>query len=94
MQLVIFGELTSFSLDNNLILSDVNHFNDVYTFISDDGLRMSWIDHMLSTASLDKVIDKVAILSDQKPVSFTLRCTASTNLSVAHNMTGLLQKMK
>ena len=85
-----FNEFISFSDDNNMITSDINHLSDVYTYISDDGLRMSWVDHVLTTSSLDKLIGSISILndviiSDHKPVSFSLDCkicmytTADTN---------------
>ena len=41
-----FGDFKNFVDDNNLVVSDINHLRDVYTYISDDYLRMSWVDHV------------------------------------------------
>jgi len=76
------GEFSSFTEDNNLFMSDINRLKDVCMYISDDGLKMSWVDHVLSTASLDKLTDKITILNDvilshHKPVSFSLRSNDS-----------------
>jgi len=83
-----FGEFKSFSDDNNLSMSDMNHFGDVYTYISDDGLKMSWVDHVLTSNSIDNIISSFSILndvivSDHKPVSFHINCNISTNRAAA-----------
>ena len=35
-----------------MTVSDLNHLNDDYTYISDDGLKLSWVDRVLTTTSL------------------------------------------
>jgi len=84
-----FGEFTQFSIDHGLVTSDLNRLNNVYTYISDDGSKMSWVDHILSSRVIDRLIDDVAvanevIVSDHKPLSFTLSMTFDAGASCAH----------
>jgi len=58
-----FGEFEGFSNGNSLIMSDIKYLNSAYTYISDDGLKTCWIDHVLTTASVDKVIGNFSILN-------------------------------
>jgi exonuclease III len=74
-----FNEYVSFAVDNNLVMSDLNRLNNVFTYISDDGSKMSWVDHILCSTSVDNLLENVVILndvigSDHKPVSFNLAC--------------------
>jgi len=76
-----FGDFKNFVDDNNLVVSDINRLRDVYTYISDDYLRMSWVDHVLTSISLDEIIGDIHVLdniivSDHKPISFSLNCEA------------------
>jgi len=41
--------------DSNLELSDLKRLRDVFTYCSDDGLRSSWIDHILCSPLLEIV---------------------------------------
>jgi len=59
-----FHEFVSFSDDKNMIMSDINLLSGVYTYISDDSLRVSWVDHVLATSSVDELIDNMCILND------------------------------
>jgi len=88
-----FNEFVSFSDDNNMIMSDINLFSGVYTHISDDSIRMSWVDHVLATSSLDELIGNMSILndviiSDHKPVSFSLDCKTCINTTADTNTHG------
>jgi len=65
-----------------LIVSDQCRLDDVFTYISDNGSKSSWIDHILSSSSIDLLIEGVNILydviaSDQRPLVFQLRCETS-----------------
>ena len=58
--------------------------NNVYTYVSDNGCSCSWIDPILSTASLDRLITRMRILddfivSDHKPVSCYVECNVLVN---------------
>ena len=37
-------------------MCDIKRLSNVFTYISDDGLRSYWIDHILSSFSTDKAI--------------------------------------
>lgn len=78
-----FPEFVKFSVDNNLLTSDLNRLHDVATYISDDGCKQSWVDHILSSNGVDKLINTVNILydvivSDHRPISFTVQCDFGT----------------
>ena len=77
-----FSEFCSFANENNLVTSDLSRLRDVATYISDDRTKMSWIDHILSSVVIDKLIAYLTIfnyviVSDHKPVSFTI-CSVNT----------------
>jgi len=57
-----FPEFVKFSVDNNLLTSDLNRLHDGVTYISDVGCKQSWVDHILSSNSVDKLINTVNIL--------------------------------
>jgi len=44
-----FNEYTQFSQDNKMFTSDLNQLNGVHIYISNDGTKMSWVDHILSS---------------------------------------------
>ena len=74
-----YVELCRFTSDNELIVSDMVRMNNVCTYMSDDGSKCSWIDRVLATASVDKLITAMSVLdeiivSDHKPVSFSVKC--------------------
>jgi hypothetical protein len=74
-----FKEYVAFAADNNLIKSDIERLNNVFSYISDDGTKMSWLDHILCSVSIDKLLCDIVILneyivSDHKPVSFSVKC--------------------
>jgi len=48
--------LNCFANDNNLVMCDIKRLSNVFTYISDNGLRSYWIDHILSSFSTDKAI--------------------------------------
>jgi len=79
-----FNDFIDFADDNNFIVSDLRRLTDVVTYISDDGKKMSWIDHVLCTASVDSIISHMSILddvicSDHKPLYFSLECSVAAN---------------
>jgi len=60
-------------------MSDLNRLHNAFTYISDDGSKVSSVDNVLRSTSVDKVLKDVIILndvigSDHKPVSFNLGC--------------------
>jgi len=74
-----YPELISFATNNNLVLSDLNRLNNVVTFISDDGSKSSWIDHILCSHASDRMLGNICVIndvviSDHKPLSFDVQC--------------------
>ena len=74
-----FPLLDKFAADNGLIMSDLNWLYNAITYESDDGLRSSWIDHVLCTKSINDLIADILVLedvivSDHRPLVFLLRC--------------------
>ena len=77
-----FPEFTGVAADNNLVLSDLNQLNNVITYESDDATKTSWIDHILCSYIADTMIGNInvfneVVISDHKPVSFSVSCTPS-----------------
>ena len=71
-----FPEFTGFADDNSLVLSDYIRLNNVITYVSDDGTKTSWIDHILCRCTADTMrgnIDVIynVVISDHKPMSFS-----------------------
>ena len=65
---------SQFCHDNQLICSDYARLTDAVTYCSDDGLRQSWIDHVVCSAPVDRLIYSLTVAdnivsSDHKPVS-------------------------
>jgi len=61
-------------------MSDVNWLNSVYTYVSDDGSKQSWIDHIVCSSAVDNLVSGVTVLddvylSDHKPLSCTVECS-------------------
>ena len=78
-----FNEFSEFAADNNLCMSDISRLQNVFTYYSDDGTKMSWVDHILSTSIIDGLVNNINILnnvivSDHKPLSFSLNCLDCT----------------
>ena len=81
-----FGEFACFATDHGLMLTDLDRLHNVFTYISDDGTKMSWVDYVLSTGAVDKLVDSVSVLddvivSDHKPLSLSIRCRPTCTLS-------------
>ena len=79
-----YPELDSFMIEHRLMLSDKKRMKNVCTYISDDGSKHSWIDHVICTASVDSVISRMSVLddvyvSDHKPVSCSIDCSVMVN---------------
>jgi len=79
-----YHELCNFMTDNGLLMCDKTRLNNVYTYINNNGCNCSWIDHILSIASLDRLITRMRVLddvivSDHKTVSCCLQCNVLVN---------------
>ena len=75
-----FPFLSSFINENNLLLSDMTRLCNACTYISDDGLRSTWIDHIVCSANFDdKILDvevlQDVIMSDHRPLVFKMECS-------------------
>ena len=78
-----FPDFAKFSEDNNLITTDLIRLQDVVTYISDDGCNTSWLDHILSSNAVDRLIHNINVLydvivSDHRPLSFSVQCNINT----------------
>jgi len=87
--------LQNLAIDNKLCMSDNNRLVDAFTYYNDAGTAYSWIDHVLCTDELDKMVHNVNVLmeyvsSDHKPlaVTFSNLTTLSVPRQVAHNGCG------
>ena len=72
-----YSDFVSFANDNNLITTDLNRIQDGITYVSDDGSKVSWVDHIFSSAAIDSLISNISILNDviasnHKPISFDI----------------------
>jgi len=68
----MFGKRSEFEIPDNPLFI---YYYNVFTYISDDGSKMSYVDHILCRTSFDEVLNDVVILndvigSDHKPVLF------------------------
>ena len=50
-----YTEFANFADENNLVTTDLNRLSDTVTYISDDGCKSSWIDHILCSYSVDTI---------------------------------------
>jgi len=55
--------LQNLAIDNKLCMSDNNRLVDAFTFYNDAGTAYSWIDHVLCTAELDKMVHNMNVLT-------------------------------
>ena len=74
-----YDTLAHLVIDNNLTFTDINNLStgEVFTYCNDAGSRVSWIDHVLCSASVNDLVCNVEVLysyvtSDHKPVVTTL----------------------
>ena len=44
--------------------SDINRLNNAFTYVSDDGKNMLWLDHVLCSPTLHKLIENISVLTD------------------------------
>jgi exonuclease III len=51
-----FPDFMKVANENNLLTTDLNRLKDIVTFISDDGSKMSWTDHILSSIAIDNMV--------------------------------------
>jgi len=87
-----FPEFTEFAADNKLVLSDLNRLNNVITYVSDDGTKTSWIDHIVCSCTADTLIGNIdvindVVISDHKPVSFSVKCRPSPAHTCSYSQT-------
>jgi exonuclease III len=78
-----FLTLEQFVLSNHLILTDINRMSYATTYYSNNGLSESWLDHIICSEMLDKLIYNVSVLpdyiiSDHRPLAFLINCTVIT----------------
>jgi len=61
-----FPEFTNFANDNNLVLSDLKRLKNIVRYISDNGNKSSWIDHILCTGShvADSMLSSICVIND------------------------------
>jgi len=74
-----FPFLNSFITENYLVMSDMMRLCNASTYISDDGLRSTWIDHIVCSAKIDQKIFNIEVLedvivSDHRPLAFRVEC--------------------
>jgi len=59
------GHLTDFCAEENVILADVHLLNDnSFTYISPVHNSVSWLDHIITTATGFDIISNIAIIHD------------------------------
>ena len=72
---------TEFLVEHELVCVDSCRLQNAVTFISDDGLRTSWIDHIVCSQSLLPVtVSYGMICSDHRPLSAVLGCSLTSIL--------------
>ena len=82
----LFGrELAQYSQDSNLIIADILHLKNIYTFYSCAHNTTSWLDHALCTPSAAQLVqscrvyfDKIS--SDHFPLSITININRDQNV--------------
>jgi len=88
-----YTEFANFADENNLVTTDLNRLSDTVTYISDDGSKSSWIDHILCSYSVDTMVGSIevindVIISDHRPLSFTVLCAVAdtgSNVNETHD---------
>jgi hypothetical protein len=50
-------------------MSDMKRLNNIVTYVSDDGTKQSWIDHVLSSAVVDNHISNINTLSARDEIT-------------------------
>ena len=81
-----FPFLSQLVFGNNWMLSDVNRLSDVYTYFSDSGLTVSWLDHVICSSGIDSRVSDIAVLygymgSDHRPLSVTVAGVLCHNIA-------------
>ena len=59
------------------MMSDVDRLADVFTYVSDNGVITSWLDHIVCSGGIDSRLSDIAVLygcigSDHRPLSVTI----------------------
>ena len=79
----LYKTFEHFINDNNLVVSDLNRLNDVFTYCNDSGTAYTWIDHIACSNVIDQLVVDIGVLynyltSDHKPLfaSFNVQCVA------------------
>jgi len=81
-----------FLADHDLICIDHHQLNNVFTYVSDDGLRSSWIDHIICSKYLSHNFTDVKVLygmvcSDHRPICAKLMCSVADSAASSHSDT-------
>jgi hypothetical protein len=74
-----FNEFSNFATNNHLFMADLLQLYDVATYISDNGTKMSWIDHILCSVGISRITLDIAVLddvvvSDRRPIYISFEC--------------------
>ena len=85
----LFNELVDYCNDNNLILSDVKILGEnssTYTYVSDMSSMTRWLDHIICSQNVYKMIKSIRILhefilSDHRPIDIVLSIEMHSNLN-------------
>ena len=79
-----FPILNQLAISNYLSFADIRLLSNVVTYVNDDGMHESWIDHVLCSQNIDNNITSMSVLndyiiSDHRPLSLCLYCNISSD---------------
>jgi endonuclease/exonuclease/phosphatase family metal-dependent hydrolase len=85
--------LQNFVADNKLCMTDNNRLVDVVTFCNDAGTASSWIDHVLCSSVVDRLVCSVDVMeeyvsSDHKPLAVMFNNLVIPNVTCQGTSTG------
>jgi len=74
-------------------VSDINRLSDVFTYCSDSGLTVSWLDHVICSSGIDSRVSDIAVLygymgSDHRPLSVSVANVLCNNTAANDDSTG------
>jgi len=75
-----------------------SRLHDIATYISDDGTKMSWVDHILSSKAIDSLNNIIhvlndVIISDHEPLSFDIKGANSNNAKPADDVNNYIVRV-
>jgi exonuclease III len=87
-----FGILSQLITEYDLVVSDMSLLSDVFTYCSDNGNNLSWIDHIITSRSVHSNISDVKVLydylcSDHRPLTALLQCTPASFIDIEESDT-------